>query len=450
MKKKIIKISIIIFLGVLLSAGISYASVLDWIFPVWDVRPTTPLTNNAFTPINVGSGFQTRHDGLGVFGTLSVFGSSILMGNESIGQAGGTPHSLTVSGKLGIGLDPLGLNAATEKVDVNGTAVDPTLPLAVEPIGLQHPNVKISGIEHSWSIDPAPLCADTTGTIVLCTIPPNSTTGNATTTTVGGVETVSSGIWTASGIAPGTPVTFKVYGGGGGGGGGGGAISSGYGLVSPGQPGGPGGGGGGGGYHGITVPVSNGEQFQITLGTGGTPGTGGIAGTTVGAAQYGGPGGPGGPGGITKVVRLADNKIIAEATGGTGGTGGGSDYYPPSGVYAAPGNGGNGGAHSSQITVTGTGANGSSGLGGSSTAPCGATGGLAGGNGAGGGPLGGGQSTGICDITVPGSTGYSGGNGAPNAGNGGAGGASSSTISAYGITGGSGGTGGNGAVIISW
>ncbi len=78
MKQQVINGLKIIVIGLVLSAGISYAG--SWVAPAGP-----PPGNNAQGPVNVGTTNQIKNSGLGL-NSLAVFGGSLLVGDTTVGD----------------------------------------------------------------------------------------------------------------------------------------------------------------------------------------------------------------------------------------------------------------------------------------------------------------------------------------------------------------------------
>jgi hypothetical protein len=234
-------------------------------------------------------------------------------------------------------------------------------------------------------------------------------------------------VFTSSGTftVPANVSNVIIVGCGGGGGGGGGGASNG-------AAGGGGGGGVGANPFVVTLPVTSGGGYTVTIGAGGSAGAAGVYGG-------GGAGGSGGAGGTTTFGSglrfFGGNGGVGGVMNGAGGSGGttgtGIGFFTSGGAggnyHAAGNNGGNGAA--SNYSGAGTG-----GTGGGATA--------------GGGGGGGGAGLGVGGFGGAGGGGTSGSNGASGiycAGAGGGGGGDDNTNS-----GGAGGSGGGGFIEVYW
>jgi hypothetical protein len=331
MKQQVINGLKVIVIGLILSAGISYAG--NWVAPAGP-----PPGNNAQGPINVGTTGQTKAGGLGV------------------------QHFIAWD------------NAAFAR-DVR--VKDIFNPGASGDLYVQ--KLANSTGEH--------VCADSEGKLFLCGVTPPPVPGVKTQT----YEINSSGTQitygdcanctatefvTPQNITSGTPITIEINGGGGGGGGG---LGYPYGFSSAPSPcsasgfppgtvndTGPsvkrcqfnaGGGGGGGGARSIYTGISTqpGLYFSVDVGRGGSGGnrrgygfiatnftnTSGLAGSIASALA----GSSGEESKVNGPVVGASAPLVARAAGGSGGLGG-SSYPPgslPSVVNANGGVGGNSG-----------------------------------------------------------------------------------------------------------
>lgn len=171
MKKELLQTAKIVLVGLLLSVGVSYVSSSTF----WNNAVGVAPSNNADEVINTSDNSQTKEgslfiedEGLGKVGadnlfvnTISYFGSKVDIGKKFIGGGGfGLPVStpdtnLNITGKLSVNLDGGAAFTPTEDVNVAGTIR--MRPLAED----ENPGISYN----------ATICADSTGTLMLCDAP---------------------------------------------------------------------------------------------------------------------------------------------------------------------------------------------------------------------------------------------------------------------------------------
>lgn len=170
MKKELLQTAKIVLVGLLLSVGVSYVSS----FTFWNNAVGVAPSNNVDEVVNTSDNSQTKEgslfiedEGLGKVGadnlfvnTISYFGSKVDIGKKFVGGGFGLPVStpdtnLNITGKLNINLDGGAAFTPTEDVNVAGTIRMRQLAEDENP-----------GISYN-----ATICADSTGTLMLCDAP---------------------------------------------------------------------------------------------------------------------------------------------------------------------------------------------------------------------------------------------------------------------------------------